>query len=132
MMIEVAAAIIHNEEGKLLIARRKPGKAQAGLWEFPGGKLEEGEDARQCLRRELMEELNISIRPYEAFGSHEHDYGSLRIRLIAWKAEYTGGELRMSDHDACSWVERHELAEYDFAPADLPFVERLMRDKMNS
>lgn len=131
-MIEVAAAIIHNKEGKLLIARRKPGKTQAGLWEFPGGKLEPGEDADRCLRRELMEELNISIRPYEAFGSHEHDYGSIQIRLIAWKAEYTGGELRMSDHDAWSWVEKHKLAEYDFAPADLPFVKRLMQETRSS
>ncbi|WP_310831515.1 8-oxo-dGTP diphosphatase MutT [Paenibacillus pedocola] len=128
MRIEVAAAIIHNKEGKLLIARRKPGKAQAGLWEFPGGKLEAGEDAVECLRRELMEEMRIAIRPYEAFGSHEHDYGNVQITLIAWKAEYLDGEIAMSDHDACRWVERGELAEYDFAPADIPFVERLRKE----
>ncbi|WP_054938904.1 8-oxo-dGTP diphosphatase MutT [Paenibacillus ihuae] len=128
MRIEVAAAIIHNKEGQVLIARRKPGKAQAGLWEFPGGKLEAGEDAVQCLCRELMEEMKIAIRPYEAFGSHEHDYGSVQITLIAWKAEYLGGEIAMSDHDACRWVKRDELAEYDFAPADIPFVERLRKE----
>ncbi|CAH1215490.1 CTP pyrophosphohydrolase [Paenibacillus auburnensis] len=128
MRIEVAAAIIHNKEGQLLIARRKPGKAQAGLWEFPGGKLEAGEDAVQCLRRELMEEMRIAIRPYEAFGRHEHDYGSVQITLIAWKAEYLGGEIAMSDHDACIWVKRDELVEYEFAPADIPFVERLRKE----
>jgi 8-oxo-dGTP diphosphatase len=127
-MIEVAAAIIHNEEGRLLIARRKPGKAQAGLWEFPGGKLEAGEDAAQCLRREQMEEMRICIRPYEAYGSHEHDYGSVQITLIAWKAEYVGGEITLSDHDMCRWVERGELAEFMFAPADIPFVEQLMKE----
>lgn len=68
-MIEVAAAIIHNKEGQILIARRRQGKPQAGLWEFPGGKLEADEDVPQCLRRELMEELNITIRPTGNTGS---------------------------------------------------------------
>ncbi|AIQ50799.1 (deoxy)nucleoside triphosphate pyrophosphohydrolase [Paenibacillus sp. FSL R7-0331] len=127
-MIDVAAAIIHNEEGKLLIARRKPGKAQAGLWEFPGGKLEPGEAAAECLIRELMEEMNIEIRPYEYFDCHEHDYGTAQIRLIAWKAEFVGGTFELTDHDAWSWAERSELAEYHFAQADVPFVKRLMEE----
>ncbi|MNI54448.1 CTP pyrophosphohydrolase [compost metagenome] len=127
-MIEVAAAIIHNKEGKLLIARRKPGKAQAGLWEFPGGKLEPGEDVPQCLRRELLEEMNIEIRPDEAYGCHEYDYGSVQIRLIAWRAEYLGGEIVLNDHDAYSWTEPSGLVKFGFAPADLPFVERLLAE----
>ncbi len=84
-MIEVAAAVIVNEQGRLLIARRKPGKAQGGLWEFPGGKLEPGESAEDCLRRELLEEMNIQIQPTERLGVHEHDYGTIVIRLMLIK-----------------------------------------------
>lgn len=125
-MIEVAAAIIHNKEGRILIARRRQGKSQAGLWEFPGGKLEAGEDAPECLRRELMEEMSIAIRPLERFGVHEHDYGDVQIRLLAWSAEYVAGEIRLTDHDACQWVLADELAGFIFAAADIPFVERLL------
>lgn len=124
-MLEVAAAIIEDKQGRILIARRKQGKVQEGLWEFPGGKIEPGESAQACLRRELREEMNIEIAPYELFGVNEHDYGTVRIRLIACKATYVGGEIRLTDHDECKWVERKALPDYPWAPADLPFVKRL-------
>jgi 8-oxo-dGTP diphosphatase len=125
-MIEVAAAIIFNEQGELLIARRKMGKSQAGLWEFPGGKLEEGETPEACLRRELLEEMSIEIYPYEWFGVNEHDYGTVKIRLIAYKAKYVVGIIRLMDHDEFRWVKIGELGEYAWAPADIPFVDRLL------
>ncbi|MNI40275.1 CTP pyrophosphohydrolase [compost metagenome] len=125
-MIEVAAAIIYNHEGRILIARRRQGKSQAGLWEFPGGKLEDGEDAPACLRRELMEEMGIAILPYAAFGVNEHDYDGFTIRLTAWEAEYLEGRITLSDHDAFRWVTAEELDGFAFAPADIPFVNRLL------
>jgi 8-oxo-dGTP diphosphatase len=131
-VIEVAAAIIHNVQGQVLIARRCPGKSQEGLWEFPGGKIEPGESIRQCLQRELVEEMGITILPYEAFGTNEHSYGSTHIKLIAWKAEYQGGEIKLVDHDACQWVLPEELVNYMFAPADIPFVERLLMESRKS
>jgi 8-oxo-dGTP diphosphatase len=124
-VIEVAAAILHNEQGQLLIARRKPEKSQGGLWEFPGGKLEPGEQAEDCLKRELLEEMNIVIEPYERFGVNEHDYESVRIRLIAYRARYVRGTIKLVDHDDYRWVTPDELSEYLFAPADIPFVEKL-------
>jgi len=125
-MIEVAAAIIRNEEGLILIARRREGKAQAGLWEFPGGKVEPGESPEACIRRELQEEMNIEVETESFFAANEHDYGSVTIRLIAWHAVYRGGEVRLSDHDDCRWAALNELSGYAFAPADIPLVERLM------
>ncbi|UQZ34966.1 8-oxo-dGTP diphosphatase MutT [Paenibacillus sp. PK3_47] len=125
-MIEVAAAIIHNKEGRILIAKRRQGKSQAGLWEFPGGKLEAGEDVQSCLCRELMEEMAIGIQPVEDYGVHEHDYGDVQIRLRAWRSEYVHGEIRLTDHDAYRWVLPGELAEFTFAAADIPFVEKLL------
>ncbi|WP_338554617.1 (deoxy)nucleoside triphosphate pyrophosphohydrolase [Paenibacillus sp. KS-LC4] len=124
-MLEVAAAIISNEQNQLLIARRKKGKSQEGLWEFPGGKIEQGESAESCLRRELLEEMRIEIAPQQWFGVNEHYYGAAPIRLIAYKASYISGEIILVDHDDYRWVSPRELKDYSFAPADIKFVELL-------
>lgn len=129
LVIDVAAAIIHNEERQILIARRRRGKSQGGLWEFPGGKIEAGESVEQCLQRELQEEMGIEILPYENFGMNEHNYGSIQIRLIAWKAVYQGGVIGLVDHDECRWVFPSELGQFLFAPADIPFVEQLLKEQ---
>lgn len=128
MMIEVAAAIIENDQGQLLIARRRQGKSQAGLWEFPGGKLEANESPETCLIRELREEMNIEIIPYAPFGVSEHDYGTVQIRLIAYRARYAGGDLKLTDHDEVRWVNTLGLGEVEWAPADVPFVHQLMEN----
>ncbi|GMK38538.1 NUDIX hydrolase [Paenibacillus sp. CCS19] len=124
-MIEVAAAIIENAEGKLLIARRRAGKSQAGMWEFPGGKIEPGESPEGCLRRELREEMQIEVEPYAYYGVNDHHYGSAHIRLFAYRARYVSGEIILTDHDAYRWAAAEELHAYTFAPADISFVESL-------
>lgn len=126
-MIEVAAAIIEDDQGRLLIAKRSYGKAQAGMWEFPGGKLEKNESPQNCLHRELLEEMSIEIIPYEWFGVNDHHYDTIHIRLIAYKATYVSGTIKLVDHDEYRWVHIKELAEYIFAPADIKFVEMLMQ-----
>ena len=124
-MIEVAAAIVENDQGQILIARRKPGNSQGGLWEFPGGKLEPSESPEACLVRELQEEMGIEIVPYALFGVNEHDYENICIKLIAYLAKYSHGEIRLTDHDDYRWVERWELRDFEWAPADVGFVEKL-------
>ncbi|MBB3114553.1 8-oxo-dGTP diphosphatase [Paenibacillus phyllosphaerae] len=124
-MIQVAAAIILNDEGRILIAKRKQGKSQGGLWEFPGGKLEEGESPEVCLIRELQEEMNINISPYAYFDTSDHRYGERQIQLIAYLATYVSGEIVLHDHDEYRWASILELAEFEFAPADIPFVAKL-------
>lgn len=131
-MIEVAAAIITDGQGRILIARRLPGKAQGGLWEFPGGKLEPGESAEACIRRELREEMNIEVEPTICFGTNDHRYGDTVIRLIGWQAVYVSGDVRLTDHDDCRWVRPADFGQYAFAPADLPFVRRLMEEGVRS
>jgi 8-oxo-dGTP diphosphatase len=125
-VIEVAAAIIHNEAGQILIARRCQGKSQGGLWEFPGGKIEPDESVTDCLQRELQEEMGIEILPYESYGMNEHHYDSVQIRLMAWRAIYQGGDIVLVDHDEYRWVFPAELGQFTFAPADIPFVDRLL------
>lgn len=126
-MLEVAAAIIENDDGRILIARRKEGKSQAGCWEFPGGKIEAGETAEACLVRELQEEMSIVIEPYAYFGTNEFvgGVGQSSIRLIAYRARYIDGAIRPVDHDAYEWVREGEMGSYRFAPADVKFVEML-------
>lgn len=131
MMIEVAAAIIENEQGQILIARRNKGKSQAGMWEFPGGKIELGESPEVCLIRELQEEMGIEIAPYTLLGVNKHDYGTVQIKLIAYLAKYSSGEIRLTDHDEYRWADHQELREYEWAPADVPFVVRIASASFN-
>ena len=126
-MFEVAAAIIFNKQGQILIARRKEGKSLGGMWEFPGGKLEAGESPQACIARELREEMNIAIAPGEIYGIYDYADQTMPLRLIACKAVYTSGEIRLTDHDEYRWVSREELGRFRFAPADVKFVQMLQQ-----
>ena len=129
-MLEVAAAIIFNEQGQILIARRKEGKSLGGMWEFPGGKLETGESPQACIARELQEEMNIAIAPGEIYGINDYADETMPLRLIACKAFYKSGksgEIRLTDHDEYRWVSRDELDRFRFAPADVKFVRMLQQ-----
>lgn len=122
-MINVTAAII-EKEGKVLAARRKPGSHLAGYWEFPGGKLEEGETPEECLRRELVEEFKIDSNIGLFVGESIYDYGSKVIRLMAYLVEHVEGDFELIDHDDIRWLSLDEFNEVKWAPADIPLVEQ--------
>lgn len=124
-MIEVVAAIICNNQGEILIARRKEGKAMAGYWEFPGGKVEKGENPQDSLVRELKEEMNIKVKVKEYFDTNIHDYDKFKIKLIAYLTEIEEGNMILKDHDAIEWVQVDQLKSFNLAPADIPFVAKL-------
>lgn len=124
-MINVLCAIISTSEGKVFIARRKPGKSMAGKWEFPGGKLEVGESEQDCLRRELLEELGMQVEVGEKLGENEHHYENFSIRLIAYKCDFISATYALTDHDAYEWVSPEELSNFDMAEADVPFLKIL-------
>ena len=123
-MITVIAAIIQHDD-KILITRRAPEQKLAGLWEFPGGKLEPGEREELCLMREIKEELNLTIAIRERWGEACYSYPFGDILLVAYLCAYLGGEISLIVHDACRWVGVKELGSYSFAPADEPFIQRL-------
>jgi 8-oxo-dGTP diphosphatase len=122
--ITVTAAIM-IESGKVFIAQRTADDRLAHRWEFPGGKLELGETPQQSLRREMNEEFGIEVAVGDFFGESTYAYEHVRVRLLAYLVDWTDGELKPVDHQDCRWVTPNELAEYDFAPADIPFVEKL-------
>ncbi|MBP2635494.1 MAG: ADP-ribose pyrophosphatase [Firmicutes bacterium] len=126
-MIEVTAAII-QDKGKILIARRPIGDKLAGKWEFPGGKIEVGETPEECLRREIKEELNIKISVGHFFAESIYEYPNRTIQLKAYWCTWLSGEIELNSHDAIEWVEFASLSDYDFAPADLLFVDKLRGD----
>ena len=125
-MRQVTAAFL-EKDGKILIARRKPGAALAGKWEFPGGKLEAGETPEQCLKRELLEEFGVETRIGAFICSSKFEYKHLPIELLVYRAYLVAGGFELRDHDQLAWVTLAELKDYDFAAADIPVVEHLLR-----
>ena len=113
-----------------LIARRGPGDRLAGMWEFPGGKIEPGESPERCLQRELLEELGIDVRVGRLLAETIHDYPDRTVQLLFYEAVPMRGELRAREHDATAWVSPAEMARYDFAPADRPFVRDLQAGRI--
>ena len=124
--IRVVAAIIKRDD-KYLITRRGPSTHMEGFWEFPGGKIEPGETAEESLMREIKEELDITIRVSEFFMENNHHYPSKKITLIAFFCEITKGEITLKDHDKFEWISREQFENYEFAPADIPFVKALQK-----
>jgi 8-oxo-dGTP diphosphatase len=125
----VAAALIRD--GRCLVAQRAEGSSMALRWEFPGGKVEEGEEPRAALSRELAEELGVTVSVGEHLGRGEAPAGAVRIVLDVYAGELMTGEPRALEHRELRWCSAEELAELDWAEADVPVVsavERLLRE----
>jgi 8-oxo-dGTP diphosphatase len=128
-IIRVTAAVMVHD-GMLLIAKRKPTARLPNLWELPGGKVEPNEAPEECLIREIKEEFDIHITVGEYLGSNIHTYDFGTIELMAYRADWEEGDLTLKDHEEIRWVFTHELDQFDFAPADIPFVDKLRRGKI--
>jgi len=121
--IEVAAGIVKNAEGRILICRRK-GEME-GLWEFPGGKREKGETFQQCLERELMEELELPVSAGDTLGSVLRTENGRTIWLVFVSAEVSGDvPLKLHVHGGAAWVTPEDMQQYQFCPADQAFLNR--------
>lgn len=123
MLIVTCAIIIR--QGKILICRRSSAMDLPLKWEFPGGKMEPGEDEKATIVREIKEELHLDIEVFERWEPVEHDYPTFRIRLVPFVARVIGGELLLEEHADARWVTADELDQYDWASADVPIVEQL-------
>lgn len=128
-MIEVAAVILSDTRGKILICKRKEGGNCGGLWEFAGGKREPHEPMEVCAVRECQEELGVSVSLDGIFDQYTFRYPEREIAFTFFLGHITEGVLQMRVHDGLCWVTREELAQFDFCPADITLVERLIQDK---
>ena len=127
--IDVTAGIIWKD-GKFLITQRKSyDPIFPSLWEFPGEKIEECETATECLARELKEELDIEVIVKEQVFVNEHEYPTKIIRLHFFNVDYKEGEIKLNDHDNALWIRRGKIGDYDFAPADIPVLDKINKDK---
>ena len=130
MSVKQVAAGIIKYQNKILIAQRKRGKSLEYLWEFPGGKLEEGETLPQCLQRELMEEFNLPVTVGEFFMQSSFDYDFGTIVLNAYWAESKSDDISFHpDHEQARWVSLSEMDDYEFPPADRPILAALKKNK---
>ncbi|MBM7552101.1 (deoxy)nucleoside triphosphate pyrophosphohydrolase [Thalassobacillus pellis] len=128
--VKVVAAIIENNKDEILCALRSPEMPIPNMWEFPGGKVEEGEDLQTAIEREIQEELSCVIKAQEVFNDNIHEYDSFIIHLIALKANLIDGEPTASEHSELVWLKRDNLKTLNWAPADIPAVEQLMEEKV--
>ena len=128
-MVEVTAAILFNDK-KLLIAKRKSTDKLPNKWEFPGGKVEDGETPEYCLKREMEEEFEIDVSGGKFLGESVYHYDHGTIKLLAYRTYWKGGTISLKAHDDYQWVSLDQLQDYDFAPADIPFVEKLRRGEI--
>lgn len=123
--VKVVCGLIRNE-GKIFIARRKPGKAMAGYWEFPGGKIENGELPELALKRELEEELGMQVDNLKFFAEGTHSYETFDIHLFCYSCRLISDSSHLLDHDKVAFVYPQDLKRYNIAPADLFIVERIV------
>lgn len=121
--VHVAAAVIRGSDGRVLIARRPEDKHQGGLWEFPGGKVEDGEPVRAALARELEEELGIRVERARPLIQVRHDYADKHVLLDVWEVDGFSGEAHGAEGQPLAWVEPRELADYEFPAANAPIVQ---------
>lgn len=124
-MINVVAAVIKDENEKILITQRNLKKAQGGLWEFPGGKIEPNETRENAIVREIKEELDIDIEVKSYLSEKVFNYPEKDINLIALECKKISGEIKLLEHEDYKWVSRNELDNFQFAPADLFIIEKI-------
>ena len=126
-MLLVAAAALVDADGRVLICQRPEGKQLAGLWEFPGGKLEPGETPEACLVRELEEELGIKVKAdcLAPFVFASHDYESFHLLMPLYLCRRWEGMVERREHAGLAWVKPIQLFDYPMPPADEPLCAYL-------
>jgi 8-oxo-dGTP diphosphatase len=122
--IPVTCAIIFHGE-KVLAAKRSSSMDLPGKWEFPGGKIEKGENPEICLIREIKEELSIDLEIFDTLTPAQFAYSTKAILLLPFAATWTSGQLQLLEHEEVLWLGQNELFSVDWAAADVPIVHEL-------
>jgi len=128
-LVKVVGAIIENNDNEILCALRSPVMSLPNLWEFPGGKIEEGEGYKEAIEREIFEELDCNVEFIEVFNDNTHEYDKFIVNLITIKCRLTSGTPKASEHSKIIWLKRENLHSLKWAPADVPAVDQLVAEK---
>ena len=126
--IRVVAAIIKavNDNGEPIVFATQRGYGDLrGGWEFPGGKIEEGETPREALKREIMEELETEITVGELIDTIEYDYPTFHLSMDCFWAEIVSGDLVLIEHKAAKWLTKEKLDSVDWLPADITLIDKI-------
>ncbi len=125
--IPVIAGIVRNEQGRILLCQRGFGNLE-GLWEFPGGKIEQGETPEQCLEREIKEELDLVVHAERVYRVVHASYDHGDFLLIAYLASYQSGTICLKVHSDARWVPPEALPSFPLADANIPIAKALKEE----
>lgn len=128
MTRDVVAALIKDGD-RFMICQRPAHKTRGLLWEFVGGKTEEGETKQEALIRECREELDVLVRPLDIFMEVTHEYPDLTVNLTLFNAEIVEGIPQMLEHNDIRWITVDEIPDYDFCPADVEILKKLTEEQ---
>ena len=127
--ITTVAGVIKNEKGEILCTLRDQGKYDyvSFKWEFPGGKIEEGETNKETLTRELHEELDIDVEIEKFFYQVEHDYPDFHLSMAVYECKLISKEMKMNVHKGLKWLAPKDMMTLDWAAADIPVAELIVK-----
>jgi 8-oxo-dGTP diphosphatase len=127
-LVLVAACALIDADGRVLLAQRPPGRSMAGLWEFPGGKVEAGERPEQTLIRELAEELGIVVKEacLAPLTFASHSYSDFHLLMPLYVCRRWEGTVTPQENQRLAWVRPNKLRDYPMPPADLPLISHLI------
>lgn len=129
-LVTTCAGIIYNEKGEILCTKRDLSKYDyvSYKWEFPGGKMEEGENEKETLTRELREELEINVDINDKYYQVEHDYPDFHLSMAVYNCKMLSKEMKMNVHKDLKWVKPENLLFLDWAKADYPVAEKIAKE----
>ena len=121
--VRVVAAVIRDKD-RIFATQRGYGEYKDG-WEFPGGKIEEGETSEQALKREIMEELDTEITVGELIDTIEYDYPNFHLSMDCFWCELVSGDLTLKEHEAAKWLDKNTLGSVSWLPADITLIDKI-------
>lgn len=128
--IHVVGAVIENKDGEIMAALRGPDMSLPNYWEFPGGKIEANETKQEALKREILEELGCVIEVFDQVEDTTYEYENVIVRLETFMAKVVKGTPMVSEHADLNWIPREQLFSLNWAPADIPAIEKLSKVKI--